>query len=76
MEKENLVTEDKIQDAIKAKNIALNHLAKEGILVWSCEVVSICKKRLSWLVEICGKTFTGVVVIESKTGKVVTANKL
>jgi hypothetical protein len=76
MKKENMVTEDKINDAINAKDIALNYLAKEGILVWSNEIVSICKNRLSWLVEICGKTFTGIVLIESKTGKVLTANKL
>ena len=71
-----MVIKDGIKNAIDAKNIALDYLAKEGILVWSCEVVSICKRRLSWLIEICGKTFTGVVLIETKTGKILTANRL
>jgi hypothetical protein len=71
-----MITEDKVKDAIEAKDIALNHLAREGIVVFLYEVVSICKRRLSWLVEIDGKTFTGIVLIESRTGKVLIATRL
>jgi hypothetical protein len=76
MKKENIVVEDKIKDVIDANDVALEHLSKEGIVVFTHEIVAICKRRLSWLVEIDGKTFTGVVLIESKTGKVLTANRL
>jgi hypothetical protein len=68
--------EDKIQDALKAKNVALTHLVREGVVVWASEIVSICKKRLLWLVEIDGQTYRGIVVISQKTGKVVIANRL
>ena len=71
-----MVMVDKIKDIIDAKDVALDYLVKEGIIVFTHEIVSICKKRLSWLVEIDGKTYTGVVLIESKTGKVLTANRL
>lgn len=47
MKKENTVAEDKIKDAIDAKNITLDYLIREGIIVFTYEVVSICKKRLS-----------------------------
>ena len=76
MKKGNIVVEDKIKDVIDAKDVALEYLAKEGIVVFTYEIVAICKRRLSWLVEIDGKTFTGIVLIESKTGKVLTANRL
>lgn len=67
---------DSVKDAICASNIALRNLVRSGIVVWASEVVSICKKRLSWIVEIDGDTFRGVVVISQKTGKVVTVGKL
>lgn len=76
MKKENIVLEDKVKDIIGAKDIALDYLVKEGIIVFTYEIVAICKRRLSWIVEIDGKTFTGIVLIESKTGKVLTANRL
>lgn len=68
--------EDKIQDALKAKDVALSHLVREGVIVWASEIVSICKKRLSWLVEIDGDTFRGIVVISQKSGKVVAESRL
>lgn len=68
--------ENSIKDAINAKTVALNYLTKEGILVWSSEIVTIFKGRMSWLVEIDGKTFKGVVLIDAKTSKVITANTL
>jgi hypothetical protein len=70
------MTCDKIQDVLNAKNVALNHLVKEGVVVWASEIVSICKKRLSWLVEIDGHTFRGIVVISQKTGKVIASSNL
>jgi hypothetical protein len=76
MKKENIVVEDKIKDVIDAKDVALGYLVKEGIVVFTYEIVAICKRRLAWLVEIDGKMFTGIVLIESKTGKVLTANRL
>lgn len=71
-----MTIENSIKDAINAKTVALNHLRKEGILLWSSEVVTIFKGHMSWLVEIDGKTFKGAVLIDAKTGKVLTANRL
>ena len=76
MKKENIVIEDKIKDIIDAKDVALEYLVKEGIVVFTYEIVAIRKRRLAWLVEIDGKTFTGIVLIESKTSKVLTADRL
>lgn len=73
---EHITAVDNVKDAIGARNIALDYLVKEGIVVFVREIVSICKKHLSWIVEIVGKTFTGVIVIDSKTCKVVSANRL
>lgn len=72
----NVIIVDKIKDIIDAKDVALEYLVKEGIIVFTNEIVSVCKKRLSWLVEIDGKTFTGMVLIESKTGKVLSKGKI
>lgn len=66
---------EKIDDVVKAKDLALNHLAKQGILVFSYEIDSIFKKRDIWFVIIDGCTFDGVVMMKSKTGEVLTTVK-
>lgn len=66
---------DKVEDVVKAKDIVLNHLAKQGMVVFSYEIDSIFKKRGIWFVIIDGNTFDGVVMVKSKTGEVVTTVK-
>ena len=66
---------EKVDDVVKAKDVALNHLSKQGILVFSYEVDSIFKKRDIWFVMIDGNTFDGVVMVKSKTGEVLTTVK-
>lgn len=73
MKKEKMTVEKEIKDVIDAKDTALDYLANGGIVVFTYEIVAIAKRRLSWLVEIDGKSFTGIVLIESRTGKVLTA---
>jgi hypothetical protein len=46
MKKGNIVVEDKIKDVIDAKDVALEYLAKEGIVVFTYEIVAICKRRI------------------------------
>ncbi len=67
--------EDKAKDALDASKIALNHLSKEGIVVFPREIVSIHKRPPLWSVEIDGKIFAGVLMIDQKTGKVLTIDK-
>lgn len=66
---------EEVEDVVKAKDIALSHLAKQGIVAFSYEIDSIFKKRDTWFVIIDGKTFDGVVMVKSKTGEVLTTVK-
>lgn len=67
---------DEVEDVIRAKDIALDYLSKQGIIVFLYEIMSIFKRSSAWFVTIEGKTFTGIVLINSKTGEVVTKIKL
>jgi len=66
---------EKVEDVVKAKDIALIYLARQGIVAFSYEIDSIFKKRDTWFVIIDGNTFDGVVMVKSKTGEVVTTVK-
>lgn len=59
-----------VEDALEASNIALDHMAKKGVIVFSREVMSIFRKSLAWFVEIESPKFTGVIIIKSRTGEV------
>lgn len=65
-----------VEDVHEANEIALNYLAKNGIVVFGYEITSIFKRSSAWFVLIEGKTFNGVVIIKSKTGEIVTIVKL
>lgn len=64
-----------VEDVLEAVHIALDYLAKKGIVVFTREVRSVFRNSLIWVVEIdseqkSGRTFTGVVIIKAKTGEV------
>ena len=61
---------DKVEDVIKAVDIALVHLMIEGIVAFRYEITSVFKRCSAWFVMIEGKPFNGVVIISSKTGEV------
>lgn len=67
---------DKVEDVITARDVALDYLSKQGIVVFSYEITSMFKRSSAWFVTIEGKTFTGVVIIKSRTGEVITAVNL
>ena len=67
--------ETKVEDVIVAKDIALNYLAKRGIVVFVSEINSIFKKSKVWFVMIQSVKFTGVAIIKSTTGEVLTTVK-
>ena len=67
---------DRVEDVIEASNIALDHLSKQGIIVFKYEVTSVFKRSSAWFIIIEGETFNGVIVIKSKTGEVATTVKL
>lgn len=65
-----------VTDVLEAVHIALDYLAKKGIVVFTREVRSVFRNSLIWVVEIdgeqkTGRTFTGVVIIKAKTGEIV-----
>lgn len=59
-----------VEDALEASKIALDYIAKKGVVVFSREVMSIFRKYMTWFVEINSPKFTGVVIINSRTGEV------
>jgi hypothetical protein len=67
---------DKVKDVVEAKDIVLDYLSEQGIVVFSYEINSIFKKSGIWFVIIEGKTFNGAVFVRSKTGEVVTEVQL
>ena len=65
-----------VKDVIGAKDVARDYLAKQGIIIFVYEIVSIFKRGSAWFVTIEGKTFTGVVIIKTKTGEILATVKL
>ena len=62
--------EDKVKDVLEAVKIALDYLAKKGVLVFTREVRSVFRNSMIWCVEIDSDKFTGVVIIKVKTGEI------
>lgn len=65
-----------VEDVLEAVHIALDYLAKKGIVIFTREVRSVFRNSLVWVVEIdseqkSGRTFTGVVLIKAKTREIV-----
>lgn len=58
-------------DASEASKMALDYMTKKGIVVFSREVMSIFRKYMTWSVEIESPKFTGVIMINSRTGEVI-----
>jgi len=66
----------KIESADEAKKIALDFLAKMGLVLWSHEVQSIKKSENKWIVQIKSIPFlespqTVYLEIDANTGKIV-----
>ncbi len=59
-----------VDSALEASKIALDYMAKKGVVVFSREVMSIFRKYMTWFVEIESPKFTGVIIIKSGTGEV------
>ena len=62
--------EDKVKDVLEAVNIALDYLAKKGIVVFTREVRSVFRNSIIWSVEIDSDNFTGAIIIKLKTGEI------
>lgn len=65
-----------VLDVIDAAKIALDYLSQKGTVVFSREIRSIFRNSLVWVVEIDSKKFTGVIMIKTKTGEVVSEMSL
>ena len=59
-----------VVDVLEAVKIALDYLAKKGVLVFTREVRSVFRNSMIWCVEIDSDKFTGVVIIKVKTGEI------
>ena len=57
-------------DVLEAVKIALDYLAKKGIVVFTREVRSVFRNSIIYCVEIDGDTFTGAIIIKAKTGEI------
>lgn len=62
--------EDKVKDVLEAVKIALDYLAKKGIVVFTREVRSVFRNSMIWCVEIDSVKFIGVIIIKAKTGEI------
>lgn len=59
-----------IVDAYEAAKIALDYLAKRGIVIFMREINLIFRSSIIWVIEIDSKVFTGAIIIKRKTGEV------
>ena len=64
------MSEDKVKDVLEAVKIALDYLAKKGVVVFTREVRSVFRNSMIWCVEIESDKFTGVIIIKAKTGEI------
>ena len=62
--------ENKVKDVLEAVNIALDYLAKKGIVVFTREVRSVFRNLIIWCVEIDSVKFTGAIIIRTDTGEI------
>ena len=75
MEDKTISSNVEVKDVIKAGDVALDYLSKQGIVVFRNEINSIFKKSVAWFVMVESVRFTGVIIIKSTTGKVLTMVK-
>jgi len=61
-----------VEDVLDAVNIALNYLAKKGLVVFARDVRSVFRDSIIWSVEIYNDSFTGAIIIKAKTGEIAT----
>ncbi len=73
---ENKTTNCEVKDVTRAKDIALDYLSQQGIVIFSKEINSIFKKSVAWFVMVESVGFNGVVIVKSKTGEVAAMVKL
>jgi hypothetical protein len=71
----------KIENAIQAKDVALDFLAKMGLPIWSNEVQSIKKTNNNWTVQVkdtrvYGKEEIIKLEIEAETGNLISYEKI
>lgn len=60
-----------VSDVLEAVKIALDYLAKKGVVVFTQDVISVFRNSMIWCVEIdSNKFFTGVIIIKAKTGEI------
>lgn len=52
-----------VKDAEQAYKAAIQFLNRTGKLVWAAETTHVNRSVVGWIVEITGKTFIGVVII-------------
>lgn len=73
---EDKIVGQEVKGVTNAKKIALDHLSKQGMVVFSNEINSIFKKSVAWFVMVESVGFTGVLIIKSRTGEVAAMVKL
>ncbi len=73
----------KIENAVQAKDVALDFLAKMGLPVWSNEVQSIKKTNSNWAIQVkdtrvsvYGKEEIIKLEIEAETGNIISYEKI
>lgn len=60
-----------VSDVLEAVKIALDYLAKKGVVIFTREIRSVFRNSMIWCVEIDNnKFFTGVIIIKAKTGEI------
>jgi len=59
-----------ITGAFEAAKVALDYLAKKGIVIFTREIRSIFRNSMIWVVEMDSPKFTGSIIIKSRTGEV------
>jgi hypothetical protein len=64
------MNEDSIKDVLEAVKIALDYLAKKGVIVFTREVRSVLRNSMIWCIEIDSVKFTGTIIIKAKTGEI------
>ncbi len=74
--KAKIQDEMEIKNATDARNVVLDYFKEKGMVILSKEIVSIFKRRFAWFLEIESKDFTGIVVIKSTDGKIITEVKI
>ena len=62
--------EYKVKDVLEAVKVALDYLAKKGIVVFTREVRSVFRNSMIWCVELDSNKYTGTIIIKAKTGEI------